>query len=476
MPSRRTFLAAAAATALTAIALPPRPAAAGGYRLTPRPASWPVIGAPQPPTSIWAYDGLLPGPLLRVRQGERLIVQVTNGLPDGTPTTVHWHGIRLPNAMDGVPGLTQAPIRPGESFTYDFTCPDAGTFWYHPHLGSPEQLGRGLYGALIVDEPEPPPVDRDLLWVLGDMRLDRQAQIAADFRNPMDLSHAGRLGNTFLVNGRLAESFPLRAGERIRLRLLNTANARVFSLRLEGHRPYLIAWDGHPVQQPVRLAADEAILLGPGMRADLILDATGEPGARYRVLDSDPRGSTYRLLDLHYDPAAALRRDSLPPPASLRPNPVAEPDLPSAERLPLVLSGGAMGAAAALEVDGHAMSLRDAFQTHRIAWGLNGRAMTEHDDHRHQVLFALARGKSYVLAIDNQTAWPHPIHLHGHAFRVLSRNGRPAPQTPFADTVLLQAREQAEIAVVADNPGDWMLHCHIQEHQAAGMMAVVRVA
>jgi FtsP/CotA-like multicopper oxidase with cupredoxin domain len=474
MPSRREFLAAAAAS-LTAIALPPRFAAAAGYQLTPRPASWPVLGAPQPQTSVWAYNGLLPGPLLRVDQGERLTAKVTNNLPDNHPTTVHWHGIRLPNAMDGVPGLTQEPIRPGESFTYDFTCPDAGTFWYHPHLGSPEQLGRGLYGALIVDEPAPPMVDRDVLWVLDDMRLAPDAQIAGDFRNAMDLSHAGRLGNTFLLNGKLAESFPLRAGERIRLRLLNTANARVFNPHFEGHRPWLIAWDGHPLQ-PLLLDEGATIQLGPGMRADLILDAVGMPGARYRVLDSDLRGSTYRLLDLDYGPAATLRREALPPPLALTPNPVSVPDLAAAERLNLVLNGGAMGATAALEVDGHAMSLRDAFQKHRVAWGLNGQAMTDHHDHRHHMLFELKLGRSYRIAIDNQTAWPHPIHLHGHAFRVLSRNGRAEPQTPFADTVLLQGRETAEIAFVADNPGDWMLHCHIQEHQAAGMMAMVRVS
>lgn len=474
MLSRRSFLTAAAAS-LTAITLPPRRARAASYQLTPRPAAWPIIGAPQPETNVWAYNGLLPGPLLRVRQGERLTVQLRNGLGADQPTTIHWHGIRLPNAMDGVPGLTQEPVRPGESFTYEFVCPDAGTFWYHPHWGSPEQLGRGLYGALIVDEATPPEVNRDVLWVLDDMRLDPQAQIAGDFRNPMDLSHAGRLGNTFLVNGKLAESFSLRAGERIRLRLLNTANARVFNLRFEGHRPYLIAWDGHPLQ-PVQMADEEAIVLGPGMRADLILDAAAAPGSRYRVLDSDLRGSTYRLLDLQYGPDAALRNQPLPPPAALPRNPVAEPDIASAERRTLMLEGGAMGALAALEVDGHRMSLRDAFQTHRVAWGLNGQAMSDHEDHHHQTLFDFRLGRSYVIAIANETAWPHPIHLHGHAFQVLSRNGKPEPQQPFADTALLQAREKVEIAFVADNPGLWMLHCHIQEHQAAGMMATVSVA
>ncbi len=135
-------------------------------------------------------------------------VAFENALPD--PTTVHFHGIRLPNAMDGVPHLTQPPIEPGASFVYEFDLPDAGTYWYHPHLGSPEQVGRGLSGALIVDEVEPPAVDRDLVWVLSDWRLDREARIVANFDNFMDASHGGRIGNTVTVNGEVRES--LRRG------------------------------------------------------------------------------------------------------------------------------------------------------------------------------------------------------------------------------------------------------------------------
>ena len=161
-------------------------------------------------------------------------------------TTVHWHGIRLPNAMDGVPGLTQPPIKPGENFTYEFTPPDAGTFWYHPHADSLQQLGRGLAGALIVEEPEPVAVDRDIVWLLADWRLTSDAQIASGFGNGMEAAMSGRVGNTVTLNGAVSDGVPVRAGERIRLRLVNGALARIMALRFEGHRPVVVAIDGQP--------------------------------------------------------------------------------------------------------------------------------------------------------------------------------------------------------------------------------------
>src|SRR5437016_2461013 len=135
------------------------------YRIAAKSATVNLTGKGHPDTAVWTYEGTVPGPELRVRQGEPVSIIVVNKL--GEDTTVHWHGIRLPNAMDGVPGLTQPPIKPGESFVYAFAPPDAGTFWYHPHVDSLQQLGRGLAGVLIVDEPEPVAVDRDILWMLA---------------------------------------------------------------------------------------------------------------------------------------------------------------------------------------------------------------------------------------------------------------------------------------------------------------------
>jgi FtsP/CotA-like multicopper oxidase with cupredoxin domain len=474
MLSRRTFLTTSAAAGLFLAAPPLHAAGRVTYRLVMAPAKQKLLGDDKPETALWCFNDTLPGPVLRARQGDMLRVDVENKLPQ--PTTVHWHGIRLPLAMDGVPGLSQEPIPPGGRFTYEFALPDAGTYWYHPHWGSAEQVGRGLYGALIVAERDAPPSwDREALWVLSDLRLDKEAQITQDFRQPMDLSHAGRLGNTALLNGLLAQSFSVTPGERLRLRLINTANARIFSLLFAGHRPWLVALDGHPVP-PRRLGDEGTVTLGPGMRADLILDATGKPGERFMVSDGDARGRRYPLLDLTYGAQQARSPfigRAVPP---LPPNPVAEPDLAAAERLTLSMSGGAMGQLTEVSVDGKTLGLREAFQQHRVAWALNGQAHTEQHHGHGTPLFSLSLGKSYIIEVSNETMWPHPLHLHGHAFRVLSQDGQALADRPFHDTVLINPRGRAELAFKADNPGDWMLHCHILEHQAAGMMAVVRVA
>src|SRR5947208_13581903 len=182
--SRRALLLSAGAAGLGS-GLPFRQGLADAeikeYRLAAQPGVVNLTGRGYPDTAVWAYDARVPGPEIRIRQGDPVRIVVANRL--GEDTTVHWHGIRVPNPMDGVPGLTQPPIRPGESFTYEFTPPDAGTFWYHPHADSLQQLGRGMAGALIIEEPDPVPVDRDIVWVLSDWRLTSAAQLAPGFGN-----------------------------------------------------------------------------------------------------------------------------------------------------------------------------------------------------------------------------------------------------------------------------------------------------
>jgi FtsP/CotA-like multicopper oxidase with cupredoxin domain len=450
--NRRGFLATGAALALApSLAFPE-----GENRiLRIAPARQHLVGAGHPATEVWAYNGQVPGPQLRLRQGERLRVEVENAL--GVGTTVHWHGIRVPNAMDGVPNVTQPPIGAnGGRFTYEFELPDAGTFWYHPHLGSAEQVARGLYGALIVEERDAPAVDRDLVWVLSDWRLDREARITAGFGNPMDASHAGRIGNTVTVNGVLRESFAVRAGERIRLRLINASTARIYGLSFEGHEPWVIALDA----QPVAPHWFERVVLGPGMRADLILDCIAPPGSRHRVIDGFYRQRAYELLKLQYSDEKPLREGFEPAPR-LRANPVAQPDAARAERHRIVFGGGMMGA-------------MPSQREHRgLFWTVNGKPVPEHE---HAPLLTLVRGKSYAIEFVNETSWHHPIHLHGHVFLVVSRNGKEVLPRQLADTVLMEPDSRLQIALVADNPGDWMLHCHVLEHQASGMMALVRVA
>jgi FtsP/CotA-like multicopper oxidase with cupredoxin domain len=429
------------------------------YRVVAKPATVNLTGDSYPDTAVWAYDGTVPGPELRVRQGQPVRITVVNKLDEDT--TVHWHGVRLPNAMDGVPGLTQKPIRPGESFVYEFTPPDAGTFWYHPHADTLQQLGRGLAGALIVEEPEPVAVDRDLLWVIEDWRLDDKGRIAGGFGNSMEAAMSGRIGNTVTINGRVPKAISVKAGERVRLRLVNAALARIIGLRFEGHKPVVLAYDGQPCDP--HPPEGDRLVLGPAMRADLVIDMTGTPDRKYRVIDDFYQDLTYKLVDLSYDPGTTAREPRSEAPPKLPANPLLEPDLAAAERHEIVLQGGMMGGMG-MSGMGHA------------TWAMNGMSMTGDGQADMSPLFTIKRGKSCLLAVRNETMWWHPMHLHGHSFRVVSRNGKPNPGREWRDTVLLPPRETADLAFVADHPGDWMFHCHVTDHQVAGMMSVIRIA
>jgi FtsP/CotA-like multicopper oxidase with cupredoxin domain len=464
--TRRGVLRGAAAATLL-----PRSASAAekqvrDFQLAPKPIKVSLVGAQHPDTAVWAYNGSIPGPEIRVRQGDRLRITVENGLTEDT--TVHCHGIRLPNAMDGVPHLTQKPIAPRETFIYEFDVPDAGTYWYHPHINSAEQVGRGLSGPLIIEERKPIKVDRDVVWVLSDWRLLPNAQISDDLRNMHDMSHNGRVGNTVTVNGRIAETFDVRSGERIRLRLLNAASARIFGLTFAGHKPTVIAYDGQPVEP--HESADGRIILGTAMRIDLIIDMTGKLGERFQIVDDFYRGLQYRLLDIVYG-QEVLRKKPLADPISLPVNTMPEPDVKKAERHEIVFNGGMMGGMM-MRDRGMGMNMMDMMRSGKI-WFINGEA---HLGHVHDPMLTLRQERSYVLAMNNETAWWHPMHLHGHAFRVISRNGTPTRYREWQDTVLIAPREKVEVAFVADNPGDWMFHCHILDHQESGMMGVIRVA
>ena len=210
---------------------------------------------------------------------------------------------------------------------------------------------------------------------------------------------------------------------------------------------------------------DGIVLLGPGMRIDLVLDCGGDPGARASVVDVFPR-EPYRLVDLAYGDAP-LRASPLDAPLALAPNPVPEPDPVDAERREIVFEGGMMGGMRGGRETMRAMMMRG------VAWAVNGVA----DDGGHAVapFLEVPSGRSVVLDLVNETAWWHPIHLHGHAFRILTRDGAPEPHAPLADTALMAPRERMEIAFVAEGPGDWLLHCHVLEHQAGGMSAILRV-
>lgn len=466
--TRRALLAAGGALYLEPLA--ERAASAAGslkeIHLRAQQSETSVAGPRYPKTPVWSYNHSVPGPEIRVRQGSRLKVTVANAL--GEPTTVHWHGIRLPNRMDGVPHLTQAPIQQGETFTYEFDVPDAGTYWYHPHQRGFEQVARGLFGALIVEEPEPLAVDRDVVWMLSDWRLTADAKPDGNFGSLHDISHAGRLGNTVTINGEVGEKFAVRAGERIRLRLINAASARIFALEFKDHDPRVIAIDGQPVQP--HTPPSGRCILAPGMRMDLLLHMTGRPRNHYSVEDRFYRGREYRLIDLAY--TDQVGSSSLFREVTLDPNPLPEPDLSAAQRHDVILGGGMMSGMMAATVHGRRMDIQDMMRR-GLAWTINGVAES---GHIHEPMVTLKRGSSHILRMQNDTAWWHPMHLHGHVFRVLLRNGEATRFKEWQDTVLLAPRERVEIAFVADNSGDWMFHCHVLDHQAGGMMGTIRVA
>jgi len=466
--SRRELLARGASLAASAMLAAPRGGAASGPAtlLEARPGAVQLADDGGPPLPVWTYNGRCPGPVLRYRVGDTARIELRNALAQ--PTTVHWHGMRVPNAMDGVPGISQDPVLPGRSFVYEFPVRDPGTFWYHPHFQSAEQLDRGLAGAIVVAEPEPPAVDRDLLWVIDDWRLDAAGEVHESFGDLHDASHAGRLGNVPSINGRIAQPLAVRAGERIRLRLLNAANARVFALRFEGHAPRVIALDGHAV--PPHPPAGGRVVIGPAMRTDLILDCGGDPGSRHAVRDDAYPRRPFTLTTIAYSGAPPAR--AAPPPLPALPAPdLPPPDLARAVHHELLLEGGAMGGLREALLEGRRLGIRELARRGKV-WALNGVVAPGHGV---EPFLRAAPGSTQVLRIENRTAFPHPMHLHGHPLRVLDVDGRPPPWPLWRDTVLLAPRRSMRVAFVADNPGSWLLHCHIPEHMDAGMLGVVEV-
>ena len=477
--SRRQFLIGTATSAVGAVfgggfsnlAMADSPtlvslqAAPGQVRLVPKPYN---------ETKVWSYNGTVPGPEIRVQQGDRLKIEFENELDE--ETTIHWHGVRLPNAMDGVPHLTQTPVSPGEKFVYEFDAVDAGTYWYHPHQRGYEQVGRGLYGPLIIEERDPVKVDRDITWILDDWRLKKTAEISDDFGDAHDMSHNGRVGNTVTINGKIPDSITVQSGERIRLRLINAANARIFGLDFADHNPVIIALDGQPV--PPHVPTNNLVVLGPAMRIDLILDMVGIPGSRSSVLDLFYKDLEYQVIDLQYTDVSL--RDEIPDwPIALTPNPLAEPSVQQAIHHEIQFTGGMMGNMVMRQMgidagnsNSGGMGSMMGMMHKKKMWFINGIAA---DGHIMEPMLTLERNRSYVIKMTNATAWHHPIHLHGHSFRVLARDGVPTQYQEWQDTVLMSPREQVEIALVADNPGDWMFHCHILEHMVGGMMGVIRV-
>jgi FtsP/CotA-like multicopper oxidase with cupredoxin domain len=390
-------------------------------------------GLDRPAVPVWAFGGTAPGPLIRLRRDDEAKVRLINALAE--PMAIHWHGVRIANAMEGAPPLTQMAVEPGASFDYRFVVPDAGTFWYHAHLAAQQE--RGLHGALIVDELTPPQIDRDQILLFADRP---HAGVAADAAGGSGTAGGGAF---FTINGAPSVEIPVRTNERLRLRFIN-ASARVMRAHIDGHRLVVVAFDGQPSEPFV--ARDSMVVLGPGNRVDIFVDAVREP----IMFETGGGGGQSELARLVYDASSPMRAAPLPDVG-----PLAMPFSADA-----AAAGGRAADSAALPPLPERMNLSRAL---RVTLPIDsGGASAGTPDAASATLraplFTAERGRTVVIALDNRST-AHAVHFHGHHFRLLDRlddGWKPY----WLDTVSVGARETARIAFVADNPGRWLIERH----------------
>jgi FtsP/CotA-like multicopper oxidase with cupredoxin domain len=398
-----------------------------------------------PATAVWTYNGITPGPFIDAKVGDRLIVHFKNSLPE--PTTIHWHGIRLPAAMDGSMAM-QSPVPTGGTFTYEFTLKDAGLYWYHPHVRSDVQTEKGLYGAIRVRGVAEPEVDVERVLVLDDIKLDANGQIE-EYLDDHSLM-MGREGNTLLVNGVSNARVAIDSGALVRLRLVNVANGRFFNLRIPGQKMRVIGTDGGLVPRPYDA---DTVLMSPGERYDVLFVADAEPGSELAIMNEPyERGHDSG----HRPPVEVGRlRVSDAPRREPRPMPGSFPDI---ERLadgpvdfPIHLDEKSIGG--------------------ELKFTINGAV------HPDVPVLHVPNGAIRIMEVSNGSDMDHPFHLHGFFFQILARDGVPEPREALAnkDTVIVPAHRRLKLVSRYDEPGMWMYHCHILEHGEHGMMGEIHV-
>jgi len=397
------------------------------------------------PTPVWTYNGSVPGPFIDAKVGDRVIIKFKNSLPE--PTTIHWHGIRLPATMDGTLAM-QSPIAPGESFRYEFTFKDAGLYWYHPHMRSDMQVQKGLHGVIRVRAANEPQVDHEHVLMLDDVRLKPDGTLAEYLDDTAKMM--GREGNTLLVNGVTDATLPIRAGATTRLRLVNVANGRFFNLRLPGHTWRVIGHDGGLVERPYDT---EHVLIAPGERYDVMVIANGAAGS---------------VIDLVDDPYERGHESGKRAPLNVAHVRFAGEPALEGRRLP-----DAFPATAALPVDAPrvALLLNEGARDGELVFTING---VTFPDLPH---VEVERNGVRILELKNESEMDHPFHLHGFFFQVLEKNGVSQPLASMGnkDTIIVPALSSLKLVSRFDEPGHWMFHCHILEHAEGGMMGEVHV-
>ena len=438
-------------------------------RLTPRRVTVDLGGTH---VDTWAYADSLPGPLLRATAGDLMRVDVDNQLP--AATSVHWHGLALRNDMDGVPGITQDPIGAGDTFRYEFTAPDPGTYFYHPHSGV--QLDRGLYGVLVVDDPaEPGGYDAEWVIVLDDW-LDGTGRTPDQVLTKLQetggsrdgsmggmggMDHGSMMGGMggmqssmlggagdityphYLINGRTPDvpvTLSGRPGDRVRVRIVNAGSDTAFRVAVGGHRMTVTHSDGFPVT-PV---STDALLIGMGERFDVVVDL--EDGVFPLVASAE--GKNGRGLAVVRTGAGST--------------PQADVRLPELERKVLLGTDLAVSESVRLdprEIDRrHDLTLSGTMTPYR--WAINGRTFLDSEP------LPVSPGERLRLRFVNQSMMFHPMHLHGHTF-ALTRGGA------RKDTVIVRPMQVLEVDLDADNPGQWAAHCHNVYHAESGMMTTL---
>ncbi|MBZ5659335.1 MAG: multicopper oxidase family protein [Acidobacteriia bacterium] len=485
---RRTFLQSAIAN-LGAVALGARISSAGlGLPGKPRqgtgshPLDNPAVGAGLPrefPLILektqfeipgrgvfekWLYNGQFPGPEIRAKEGERLRIAVKNNLPEGT--TVHWHGIPLQNAMDGVPDITQPAIPPGGTFVYEFDASPAGSYMYHSHVGL--QQDRGLVGPLVLEEKNAHVAyDREYTLTLTDFLAGA----------PMPLGRMKTAGNgmmdmlaapyiALLINGRPPEVpsvFQVKTGERVRLRLINPSGSSIYRFAIGGHTLMITHTDGRPVE-PFRV---DALRLGPGERYDVVVEARN-PGAWPIAASADNDLPAARAVLQYTDSNPAMPREGAMPEGLtggrlLQLDDLRGLDVPEVRKpnriFNFVLAGGMLKPGGMMKPAGVA-DPGGAAAILTQQWTMNGQAYPNAEP------LEIHRGEAVRIRLDNQSAMPHPMHLHGHFYRV----GNVSKDT----TIVWTHSKRVELDIVADNPGAWLFHCHNLYHMDGGMMRIVR--
>ncbi len=470
-----------------------------------------------------AYNGSIPGPGLHVDQGSSITVQVTN---DGdVEATVHWHGLRLENRYDGVPPETQEPIAVGGTFTYQVQFPDAGVYWYHPHIREDFAQEMGLYGTIVVEPSDPeywPPVDRQLTLTLDDLLVE-DGHVAPFRKSGPTFTAMGRFGNVILINGETTFSGEAALGEVVRLYLVNTANTRLFDVAVRGARMKLVGGDSGRYEH--EMLVDE-VLLAPSERAvvDVLFDTPGRARLEHRtpngsydlgafsVSAQSPGHAAQSFYKLRTDDELTTERQSLEhhvlrapdkvlafvslmpllygqdaAPAELYACPM-HPEVTATERatcpkcgMKLVPASSAPRADSAHSVhqSGDGLEWEDlmpdinrASDPSNMIWKLIDRE-TGAENAAISWRFRVGDRVKIRLVNEMESDHPmhHPFHIHGAGrFLILSRDGLRESNLVWKDTVLVRAGQTVDILLDVTNPGLWMAHCHIAEHTESGMM------